>query len=107
MINKPAVEDRPQSQPANRFLLGILSAIFGFLALASAAMIGIISFTPFNPPDWARFSTFALFGVGFLGSAIFGALSLRGRGRVWAVVGLALIALTTIACLTMLFQPGM
>lgn len=103
MIN---TDDKTQSQLANRSRLGLLSAILGLIALASAAMLGVISFTPFNPPDWARFGTAALFVVGFLGSGILGVLSLRSRRRVWAVVGLVLFALSTITCVTMLFLGG-
>ena len=85
-------EERVSVQKAYRSRMGGLSAILGLITLASAVMVGVISFTVFNPPDWARFGVFALFGVGFLGSLFLGALGLRNPRRAWAIVGLATLA---------------
>jgi hypothetical protein len=96
-------DNRTQSQMAIHPRIGMLSAMLGIVALMSAILTGVISFTTFNPPDWVRFGTLALLALGFLGSGILGMLGLRSPQRVWAIIGLVLCAMSTITCVAMLF----
>lgn len=75
--------------------LAILSFILAAAGAGSAAMIGLTSFTTFNPPDWLRILTMAPLPFLMLLTVVFGVMSLKaGTGRGWAIAGLVIVAMS-------------
>jgi hypothetical protein len=92
--------DRPSQSNIDHFGLLILS---GVVAAGSAVMIGLTSFTLFNPPGWLRIITMAPFPVAIISSVVFGLVGLRGgSGRVWSIIGLVLAFLSGLAFIVMI-----
>ena len=91
----------------NGSLYGVLSSLFAILAVGSVAMIGFTSFTAFNPPGWLRIATMAPLPFLIILSVGFGLAGLKwGSGRVWAIAGFLLTALSLIAFMIMLNVAG-
>jgi hypothetical protein len=88
-------------------LLGVLSFVFGVITALSVGMIGVTSFTSFNPPDWLRIATMAPLPLALIAGVGFGVSGLlRRSGRGWAVAGLALVVLAVIAFAMMISAAG-
>ena len=88
-------------------LQGILSFLFAIATVGSVTMIGFTSFTPFNPPGWLRIATMAPLPFLIILSGGFGVAGMkRNSGRVWAIAGLVLIALSLIAFIIMINVGG-
>lgn len=86
---------------------GVLSFLFAIAAVGSVAMIGCTSFTLFNPPDWIRIVTMAPLPFLIILSVGFGLVGFkRNSGRVWAITGLILIALSVVTFIIMLNVGG-
>ncbi len=91
----------------NSRLWGILSFLFALATAASVAMIGVTSFTAFNPPGWLRVTTMAPLPAVLVLAAGFGIVALRrSAGRVWAIAGLSLAALSLAAFIIMINVGG-
>lgn len=90
---------------------GALQAVISFLlaiaAAGSVAMIGFTSFTTFNPPGWLRIATMAPLPFLIILSVGVGLMGLkRNFGRVWAIAGLVLTALSVAAFIIMINVGG-
>ena len=88
-------------------LLGVLSLVSAVLAAGSVTMIGFTSFTAFDPPGWLRITTMAPLPFLILASVGFGLAGLRSAsGRVWAIPGLVVAALSVAVFIVMLNVGG-
>lgn len=88
-------------------LVGILALVAAVIAAASTAIIGLTSFTNFNPPNWLRIITMAPLPFAILLSLGFGIAGLTKKpGRAWAVAGLVLAGLSIIAFVVMILVGG-
>lgn len=50
-----------------------------------------------DPPNWIRVVGLSLLPIGWAGAVVAGVSARRGPGRVWALTGLALAAVTAVA----------
>lgn len=88
-------------------LQSVLSFLLALATAGSVAMIGFTSFTAFNPPGWLRIATMAPLPVLVISSVGFGLSRLKkGSGRVWAIAGLVLTALSVVAFIVMISVGG-
>ena len=88
-------------------LQGVLSFLFGIATAASVTMIGFTSFTPFDPPGWLRITTMVPLPFLIILSIGFGIPGIkRNSGRVWAITGMVLTALSLIAFIIMINVGG-
>ncbi len=91
----------------HRSFLGLLAFWTAVAAAGSITMIGITSFTAFNPPDWLRISTMvplpflviASIGFGLAGSKI-------SSSHNWSIAGLIISGLSVIAFIVMIIIGG-
>ena len=96
-------------KPTNnsRSLLGILAFLLAVVTAGSVAMIGFTSFTAFDPPGWLRIITMAPSPVTLFASVGFGLAGFKkNSGRLWAIAGLVLAALTVVAFIVMISFGG-
>ena len=85
----------------------MLSFLLAIATAGSVTMIGFTSFTPFNPPGWLRIATMAPLPFAIILSVGFGFAGLnRNSGRVWAIAGLVLTALSVVAFIIMISVGG-
>lgn len=88
-------------------LQGLLSVIFGIATAGSTAMIGVTSFTSFDPPGWLRIATMAPLPFLIILAVGFGIRGIkRNSGRVWSIAGLVLTALSLLAFIILLNVGG-
>lgn len=86
---------------------GVFSFLLALATAGSVAMIGFTSFTSYNPPDWLRIATMAPLPFLMILSFGFGLVGLkRNSGRVWAIAGLVLTALSVVAFIIMITVGG-
>ena len=70
-------------------------------------MIGLTSFTPFNPPGWLRIATMAPLPLAIILSVGFGIGGIkRNSSRAWAIAGVILTALSVIVFIIMINDGG-
>lgn len=95
------------SVKTRRFNSGVVAFLAGVVALGSIAMIGITSFTAFNPPGWLRIVTMAPFPFALIlaiGLGIDGLKRLSSRAA--AIAGLVLAALAVAGFIVILSAGG-
>jgi hypothetical protein len=91
----------------NGALQGLLSFLFAIATVGSVAMLGVTSFTAFNPPGWLRIATMAPLPLLVILSVGFGIAGFRsGSGRGWAMTGLILTCISFIAFIVMISVGG-
>lgn len=96
-------------KPTNnsRSLFGILAFLLAVVTAGSVAMIGFTSFTAFDPRGWLRIITMAPFPMTLIASVGFGLAGFKkNSGRLWAIAGLVLAALTVVAFIVMISFGG-
>ncbi len=91
-----------------RPILGILSFIFGLLAIFSFIMMTVVTLLPnFNPPGWIRIATIGPLPLVLVASIVLGAIALlRRSGKIWAVAGLVASALVIVAFAVLIKMMG-
>lgn len=92
-------------KPSNRHSIGLLgdggygrrmavsSTVLGALALAAVGYAALLTYV-IDPPNWIRVVGMSLLPIGWAGALITGVSARNGSGRVWALTGLALAAVT-------------
>jgi len=85
---------------------GVAAAVLGSVALVAVSLAGAISFTPLNPPGWARITVIVLLAGGWLGSVVLGIVGYFGQARTSALVGLALWGIATVIIVAMVYFGG-
>jgi hypothetical protein len=98
----------PVSAPPGRegAALGVLGATSGFVSIVAVAVIGVTSFTAFDPPEWVRLGTLALFAISWLASVIMDVLGFRASNRTAAIAGFAFCLVSAAALGVMLTITG-
>lgn len=87
-------------QPASPGGRAIL--VLGVLAVVSAALTALLSFTnTLDPPEWVRIVMTSGIPVGTIGVAVVWVLAPDSRREVATKVGLALVALSLVALIVM------
>ncbi|MEV1131606.1 hypothetical protein [Agromyces sp. NPDC049794] len=85
---------------------GVLSVVFGLVALAAFGWLWALSATPLDPPNWVRILGIAFLPIGIIGGVITGISGLRGAGRGWAIAGLVVVGLTIVAFIVLITALG-
>lgn len=81
---------------------GSVGMLIGAVAALAALAVGVISFTPADPPTWIRIATFWLLILSIPLSIVFGAAARHDGHRVWGVAGAGLGGLALIALIVMM-----
>jgi hypothetical protein len=79
----------------------VVAITFGLLALVSLTVVGFISFTSFNPPDWFRIGSSVLLLVSLAGGIGAGVVGLRTPRRWWALLGIASAVIALVGLIVM------
>lgn len=88
-------------------LQGVLCFLFAVVTLVSVAMIGLTSFTNFNPPDWVRIASMAPLPFALIASVGFGLAGYKKESnRAWAKAGLVLVVVSVVAFGVMIAVGG-
>ncbi len=90
-----------------RTLFGLLAFWTAVAAAGSVTMIGITSFTAFNPPDWLRIATMAPLPFLIIASLGFGLAGFKpSSSRIWSIAGFVISGITIIAFIVMINAGG-
>ena len=100
MSTSPRSTDRPSKVP------GVLSAVFGLVALAAFCWLWALSTTPLDPPNWLRIVGIALLPVGIIVALLTGIPGLRTAGRAWAIAGLVAVGVAVVALIVLITVLG-
>lgn len=100
MSTSPAPDVRRSKTP------GVLSVVFGLVALAAFGWLWALSATPLDPPNWVRILGIVFLPIGIIGGVITGISGLRGAGRGWAIAGLVAVGLTIVAFIVLINVLG-
>ena len=101
MSTSPRSTDRPSKVP------GVLSAVFGVVALAAFGWLWALSTTPLDPPDWVRILGIVFLPIGIIVGVLTGIPGLRSAaGRPWAIAGFAAVGLTIVAFIVLITVLG-
>ena len=76
--------------------VAVSSTVLGALALAAVGYAALLTYV-IDPPNWIRLVGMTLLPIGWTGALIAGVSARNGPGRVWALTGLALAAVTAVA----------
>jgi hypothetical protein len=74
---------------------GLVSMIFGALALAAVVWVALLTYV-INPPNWIRIAGSSFLPIGIVIGLGTGVLGRRGPERRWAITGLTLVAIAVI-----------
>ena len=75
--------------------------VVGVIAVLAAVAVGIISFTPADPPSWFRIGAFWVLILAILLSIALGVTARHDRSRVWGWIGAGLGGLSLAALIVM------
>ena len=85
---------------------GIWSAVLGLVSVAGVAFVWLTSTIPFTPGNAIVAAAALIMVLSWLASVALGLVSLRSAGRGWAIVGLALAALSIAGMVVLLNTAG-